>query len=636
MNQEEKQVLEEIINDLLNKREIDLPKIKFTDKENKIKFKIISVICRIKGKLSLTNNDNKPPEIKKMLEYFLMILKDLTLPVLFNVYPKEYYTLIKYELFENYIKTSKKELYPFFFMVSFFSYINTGKSRIEEVKHIQSDKFFLEIKSNYEISKILMLPKIIEIYNKLILEEDDQEKSNENEEEDYRCLKEYFEIYSVYNYIYSEGYLVSLVDSIFKAITPEIDNILLKEGPEYIYVNILIKFMIKTISEFFDKDEEYNKDIKINDLCDILVGSIKTFIENTTENNYPKFILEYSKTHKLNENENLNIISNFFLMIGHWTKNENENQSENDEYETEYVFNNNKDKDEDKNEDEKKDIIKSEKKKSYLGNEVSNERIIIKMISIDEYTQENEKFINNNKDYEKLNNNNNSINNNNLENKINCFQKAEQKENQNDAYNNFENNDEMSTLKEKIRKLESKCEGLEEELKESKAGLEKKISLLKKKVITSNLKKEKEINKIKQSMKRIEYRDISKNIINNYLLKFEKSLDKKSNKKDNVFKICSLLKGDEKKFFSELVNKYYESNDLSHMTQIFKELEEKAIVDEKDDIINNIINDYICNIFNNNKNVSVSNDEKKFIEEKFKIYNIIFNLYKKYNYYKRK
>ena len=614
MNKEEKKVLEEIINDLLNKKEIDLPKIKFADKENKIKLKIISVICRIKGKLSFTNNDNNPPEIKKMFEYFFMALRDLTLPVLFNVYPKEYYTLIKYELFENYIKTSKKELYPFFFMVSFFSYINNGKNRIEEIKQIQSDKFFLEIKSNYEISKNLMLPKIIEIYNKLILEEDDQEKSNESEEEDYRCLKQYIEIYSVYNYIYSEGNIVTLVDSIFRAITPEIDNILLKEGPEYIYVNILIKFIMKTIFEFFDKKEEYSKDININDLCDILVGSIKAFIDSTTENNYPKFILEYSKTHKLNENENFNIISNFFLMIRHWTKNENENQSEYDEYETEYNFNNNKDIDKNKSsiikkikidDNKTKNQIISENKKYCQVNEVSNERIIIKMIPIDEYTQEPEEFINNNKDYEKLNNNNNpkknchSINNNNLENKINIFQKDEQEENQIDVYNYFQDNDKVSTLEEKLRKLQYEFEGLKEELKATKVELketkvelkenEKKYSVFKEKVITSNLKKEKEINNIKQSMKRIEYRDISKNIINNYLLKFEKSLDRKSNKKDKVYKICSLLKGNEKKYFNELVNKYYESNDLSHITQIFKELEEKTIVDEKGDMINNII-----------------------------------------------
>ena len=234
------------------------------------------------------------------------------------------------------------------------------------------------------------------------------------------------------------------------------------------------------------------------------------------------------------------------------------------------------------------------------------------MIPIDEYTQEPEEFINNNKDYEKLNNNNNpkknchSINDNNLENKINIFQKDEQEENQIDVYNNFQDNDKVSTLEEKLRKLQYEFEGLKEELKATKVELketkvelketkvelkenEKKYSVFKEKVITSNLKQEKEINNIKQSMKRIEYSDISKNIINNYLLKFEKSLDRKSNKKDKVYKICSLLKGNEKKYFNELVNKYYESNDLSHITQIFKELEEKTIVDEKDDMINNII-----------------------------------------------
>ena len=56
---------------------------------------------------------------------------------------------------------------------------------------------------------------------------------------------------------------------------------------------------------------------------------------------------------------------------------------------------------------------------------------------------------------------------------------------------------------------------------------------------------EKELSELKKEMKRINYRDISKIIINNYISKNKKELPTLNNKKEKADYILTLLHGEE-------------------------------------------------------------------------------------------
>ena len=81
---------------------------------------------------------------------------------------------------------------------------------------------------------------------------------------------------------------------------------------------------------------------------------------------------------------------------------------------------------------------------------------------------------------------------------------------------------------------------------------------------------------------------ITTTIINNYVEKHGQNMNKELKKKEKVLAICDKLKGREKNYFSQLVKNYYNSNHMSHISEIFKNLEAKHIIGigKNDDVIN--------------------------------------------------
>ena len=71
-------------------------------------------------------------------------------------------------------------------------------------------------------------------------------------------------------------------------------NLLLKEGNEFNYINNLIGFIFRTISERFRIKENFYKN-QINEFYDLIAESIKDCSEMTLEKNYASFVIEYCR-----------------------------------------------------------------------------------------------------------------------------------------------------------------------------------------------------------------------------------------------------------------------------------------------------------------------------------------------------
>lgn len=118
------------------------------------------------------------------------------------------------------------------------------------------------------------------------------------------------------------------------------------------------------------------------------------------------------------------------------------------------------------------------------------------------------------------------------------------------------------------------------------------------KLSNSNTQIKIELFKLKKQIKQINYRDISKIIINNYINKYEtkfKQNKELKNKKEKAIYICKLLIGHEKQCYEKIVIKYYVSNINSHISTIFDEYGKKYIVGasyDENNFIEKVYEDY--------------------------------------------
>ena len=304
MNEEEK-IIFETINSLIINKKIKFKELNFKNKDSELKIKIIKTICYKDEQLTIQNLDNYPEIISNSAKLFLGTLTKFDLLTLTKIYsPANYFLINKEKIFKMYIQYSKKELLPFFFMVGFFSFLNLKKDYRNEIKIIQSNNYFSESNKEYINSRKKNLNKIFQNYRDIILIDENKKKVGDNSE--INQLKEYFIDYSAYNEIYELGNKSLIIDSLFQTITENFVSILLKKGKCYNIVNILIKSMVKYISDIINSDNSFNdKDI------DFLMKLINDFLKLSNENNYTIFVVEYFK-HYFKENNNIDIICSFF------------------------------------------------------------------------------------------------------------------------------------------------------------------------------------------------------------------------------------------------------------------------------------------------------------------------------------
>ena len=136
---------------------------------------------------------------------------------------------------------------------------------------------------------------------------------------------------------------------------------------------------------------------------------------------------------------------------------------------------------------------------------------------------------------------------------------------------------------------------------------------------------EKELSELKKEMKRINYRDISKIIINNYISKNKKELPPLNNKKEKADYILTLLDGKELEYFKKIVITYFDSNLRSHISYAMMDLDKKIIIGSphnETSLIDKITNDYFMKIFDERDDNNIKNyfDIKKVIKDLYENY----------------
>ena len=157
-----------------------------------------------------------------------------------------------------------------------------------------------------------------------------------------------------------------------------------------------------------------------------------------------------------------------------------------------------------------------------------------------------------------------------------------------------------------------------------------------KKLFINKIKKQnKEIEELKSEMKSIKFRDVSKLIINKYVNKYSKVLPQSyNNKKDQVYGIAELLKGKEKLYFQQLIDKYYHSNDESHFTGLlaeYKNIETNG--PSNNTITQNMIKNYIIHIFGIEEKETYKK-KKEYLVKLFGLESVISYLFINKNIYK--
>ena len=173
------------------------------------------------------------------------------------------------------------------------------------------------------------------------------------------------------------------------------------------------------------------------------------------------------------------------------------------------------------------------------------------------------------------------------------------------------------------RTIQEEFENLKKRAKKELEKGKKENDALKSQIFTLN----KELSKVKDDLSRIKLRDISKIIINKYINKNKNKLILLEyvnfmTKKDKSYEILKILKGKEQYYFRQLIDKYFESNDKSHISGLFGNYNNV----KGKNIVQDVKRLYISKIFDLN-NVSNLFDEKIYISNLFGLDNIIWKLY---------
>jgi len=309
--------VEETIEKLFKEIEIHFDdKKKLQDIDDQMKIHIIKFICYKDEKLSIKDLYKYENVLKDSAIKFLEKLANtkLKLSEIISTYePENYFQMKNNNLFKIYLNHTNKELIPFFMMVGFYSYINLKKNNIKAIKELESNQYFENAKNKYINLKNLFLSHIIKNYsrNQDIVFEGEDEETKGAEILNNVALMYYFESYSCFNDMYGKGCLFYLVDSVFSAITKNINCIYLKKGNDFQNVNALIDTLFDNIYESINLC--YYDDNDINILINTLYETIKEYMEYSLDINYIIFVVNYCNKFKEGQhNEKLYMICSFF------------------------------------------------------------------------------------------------------------------------------------------------------------------------------------------------------------------------------------------------------------------------------------------------------------------------------------
>ena len=641
----EETIVKDIIDNLINLGEAKLPKEQFKDADNKDKIKILKLMFQenekeeilhyYKNKLEASSN------VKRILILFVKNLRNYPLKECIenkDIISNNYYCIKEDELFTTYLNQMKNKLIPFFQMVKFIAYLNSNNDISHKITNLikknDNIKSYVKVYIN-NIQRTLW--KIIVIYNKIVLdlyEEGEIEiKDSFIELFNKNNLIGLLQRYLCYNDLSCEGEITNFINILCNSFTYKLNSLYLTEGNDHEIINELIRIIFKKIDEQFQFKKYLNKR-QMNELYESIAYNIKNCCEITDEQNYAKFVNEYcnnfnqgnkSITQIFLEGLNKNNFKKCFKEIK--IENNNDDYYANiDKFMNDIQAVKKNKKISRLNEEQKNEIEETSLNNEEVKEEIKNENINNQMITLD---VENNN-ININKEDINNNNNDNNINDkdiNNKNNNKNNEENAEEKE-----QNNYLDNNLFKQLEEEIiRKIDLKYENRINELKNKineqnkiNENINKELEKFKK----SNVKMENkllnvknELFELKKDMKRINYRDISKIIINEYISRYKTQLPKSLNdKKEKAYYVLKLLEEKEKVCMEKIVNAYYDSNIKSHISHVINEFNKKNIVGssfDKNYVINSISNDYCKNIIDekNDDNIKEFIDIKKIIKD---------------------
>ena len=309
--------VEEIINKLFKEKEIQFnEKIKLKDIDEEMKMQIVKFICYKDGKLSIKNLYEYQNVLKDSGIKFLEKLANSKLKlceIITSYEPENYLEIKNNKLFKIYLNLTKKELIPFFMMMGLYSYINLRKNNLKEVKEMESNQYFEKAKNKYINLKNLFLSHIIKKYSRYseVFIEEEEEEFEDKETFNNISYKYFFESYACFNEMFGKGDLFYLVDSIFTAITENINTIYLAKGNDFENINSLCDALFDNIYESINLCYYNDNDIDI--LIKTLYDTIKEYKEYTFDINYIIFVEAYcNKFKEVQLNEKLYMVCSFF------------------------------------------------------------------------------------------------------------------------------------------------------------------------------------------------------------------------------------------------------------------------------------------------------------------------------------
>ena len=642
----ENEIISKMIDELLEKGQTEISNKQFQDKDNIIKLRLLRMMFQSnEEKEILYYNINKlemNSNIKKMITSFIINLKMYSLESCIenrDTISNCYYSIKDDKLFISYFNQMKIKLIPFFQVVRFIAFLNNNTDiSLNIINLIKNNKNIKPYIENY-IEKIKgSLWKIIVLYNHLVLQIYEE---NELETEDSFLLFQtkgnligMLQKYVCYNDFYCDGEISSFITSLCKAFTYNLNCLYLKEGNDYALVNNLINIIFREICEKF-KFKDYSNKKQMNELYDLIAETIGDYCDITIGQNYANFVLEYCRFY----NPGNKAIAKLFI--------EGLNKN-NLKYCFEKILTNNNDnfyicidkyiQDIKAMRNSKKNIKLNSNKKINKNNEVLNKDFNDDKthIKIEERKLEEINYI---KDKSLDNSNMKNIETKEINNKT-----SEEKGNKNIDKNieeRIKDNDEKELINKKFKELEKKINEQNKEIESNKKEIEstkkeiesnkKEIENIKvdfsKKSQESHLRMMKklkniqtELSELKKEMKKINFRDISKIIINNYITKYKTKLTSLYNKKEKAYHLLLFLKGKEKDYLKKILDTYYNSNIRSHISYVIEELNKKNIIGSPYDInyvANIIINDYCNKILNEKDDSNVKNyiDIKKIVND---------------------
>ena len=654
IDDKEKILIKKVIDELLGKGKIELQNIKFESKDSLIKIKLLKMMFQSKKEEEVLyyNLKNKKinSNIQNMINKFLNNL--LTYSVESCILDKDtisnsYYSIKDEELFASYFAKTKKNQIPFFEFVRFISFLNNDTDITNTITNFVKKNKYVKSYLNKYIEKVRgSLWKIFFLYNYHVLNIYDENEIGEKDEfflfYDKSNIIGLFQQYICYNDCCGQGEISNFISTLYKSLTCNMNSLYLLQGNEFIIVNDLIQLIFRTIAEQF-QNKNYHEKRQINDLYDIIADSIKNCSELTSEKNYAKFVVQYSRYYNQGnkmlvklflEGLNENNFQNCFKEI---PMNINDNFYENIEKYINYIHCIKESKKKGKT-DKSQDNIEKEFMEASSINSNNNKTTVKDEVKIEDNNIHNkscENISNISYDIKDTKDNNDVLFTKDNKYTINKGEIKSEEKSQENKKNNILNIEPSNRQKDNKLNLDNAIIDLKaelmEEIKELKLKLissdKKQLELEKKhqeslKKIQQN---KKEISELKKEMKRINYRDISKIIINKYILKFFNKLQSIKTKKEKANFILTLLQNPEKTYFQKIVETYFDSNIKSHISYIIKEHEKKMIIGSNYDansVINDICKDYCEKIIEEKDDDNIKNyiDLKKIIRELYDNY----------------